>query len=59
MIPNVSGHRHNFFRLTDFIQGPEGSEARSKISPDEVIVTVSVTGVLLRGVVGAGIVGIL
>ena len=59
VIPNVSGHRHNFLHLTHIIHGPKGSEARSKISPDEVIVTVRVAGVLLRGVVSTGVGGIL
>ena len=59
MIPNVSGHRHYIARLQDVVHSPEGFEVRRKRSPDELIVTVSVAGVLLRGVVGAGVVGVI
>ena len=59
MIPINSSHRHNIFGLIHIIQGPKGFEAMRERSPDEVIITVSVAEVLLRRVVGAGIVGIL
>ena len=45
--------------LADVVHCPEWFEVRREISLDKLIVTVSVAGELLRGVVGAGVGGIL
>ena len=45
--------------LADVVHGPEGFEAGRERSPDKVVVTVRVAGVLLCGVVGAGVGGVL
>ena len=58
VIPDVPGHRHNIARLADVVHSPEWFKARRKRSPDELIVTVGIAGVFLRGVVGAGVGGI-
>ena len=45
--------------FTDVVYSPERFNAMRERSPDELIVTVSVVGVLLRGVVGTGVVGVI
>ena len=51
-------HGESVDGLTDVVYSPEWFKAMRERSPDEHIVTVSVVGVLLRGVVGAGVVGV-
>ena len=48
-------HRKSVGGFTDVVHSPKGFKARRERPPDEVIVTVSVAGVLLRGVVGTGV----
>ena len=41
--------------LADVVDGPERSETRRERSPHKVIITVSIAGVLLCGIVSAGV----
>ena len=52
-------HGESVGGLTDVVYSPEWFEATRERSPDELIVTVSVVRVLLRGVVGTGVVGVI
>ena len=59
VIPDIESHCYSIIGFTYVVHSPEWFKARREISPDEVIVTISVAGVLLRGVVGAGVGGVL
>ena len=58
MIPDIESHCYSIIGFTYVVHSPEWFKARRKISPDEVIITVGITGVLLRGVVGTWVGGI-
>ena len=58
MFPDIESHCYSIIGFTDVVYSPEWFKARRKRSPDKVIVTVGIAGVLLRGVVGAGVGGI-
>ena len=59
MFPDIESHCYSIIGFTDVVYSPEWFKARRESSPDKVIVTVGIAGVLLRGVVGAGVGGIL
>ena len=59
MFPDIESHCYSIIGFTDVVYSPEWFKARRKRSPDKVIVTVGIAGVLLRGVVGAGVGGVL
>ena len=48
-------HRKLIGGLTDVVDDPERFETRRERSPHKVIITVSIAGVLLCGVVSAGV----
>ena len=52
-------HGEDVGGLTDVVYSPEWFKAMRERSPNELIVTVSVAGVLLRGVVDTGVGGVL
>ena len=52
-------HGEDVGGLADVVYSPEWFKARRKRSPDELIVTVSVAGVLLRGVVDTRVGGVI
>ena len=52
-------HGESVGGLTDVVNSPEWFKARRERSPYELIVTVSIAGVLLRGVVGTGVGGVI
>ena len=58
MFPDIESHCYSIIGFTDVVYSPEWFKARRKRSPDKVIVTVGIAGILLRGVVGAGVGGI-
>ena len=58
MTPDIESHCYIIIGFIDVVHSPEWFKARRKISPDEVVITVGIAGVLLRGVVGAGVGGI-
>ena len=56
---HLSVDREGAGGLTEVVQGPEGLQAWRETSPHEVIVTLSVGLVLLRGVVSTGVGGVI
>ena len=52
-------HRKSIGGLTDVVNSPERFETRRERSPHKVIVTVSIAGVLLCGVVSTRVGGVI
>ena len=58
MFPDIESHCYSIIGFTYVVHSPEWFKARRERSPYEVIITVGITGVLLRGVVGTRVVRI-
>ena len=59
MTPDIESHCYIIIGFIDVVHSPEWFKARRKISPDEVVITVGIAGVLLRGVVDTRVGGVL